>query len=154
MILVAGIHNDIYHYFQEHIKKYRLQDYLDTGVKLIFSDQKQDYFHKFNLALRDTDILWTKPSELSFYVALGIPIIIAPPIGSQEKFNKYWLEVVGGGVPQENPKYTHEWIIDYLNNGWLAEAALQGYLEVEREGVENIKKVVFGANQDTRNKKQ
>jgi len=29
----------------------------------------------------------TKPSELSFYTALGIPIIMSPTLGSQEKFN-------------------------------------------------------------------
>ena len=28
--------------------------------------------------MRTTDILWTKPSELSFYCGLGIPIIMAP----------------------------------------------------------------------------
>ena len=143
MILVAGIHNDVYQYFHERIKKYRLEDYVNNGIKLVHSDTKEDYFHKFNLALRDTDILWTKPSELSFYAGLGIPIVIAPTIGSQEKFNKYWLELIGAGLAQENPAYTHEWIIDYINNGWLAEAALQGYLEVEREGVDNIRKVVF-----------
>ncbi|MEK7164541.1 MAG: hypothetical protein AAB779_01200 [Patescibacteria group bacterium] len=127
----------------EQIKKHRLLDYLDLGVKLIYADTKEDYFHKFNVALRETDILWTKPSELSFYSALGLPIIIAPPIGSQEFFNKYWLEVIGAGIPQEMPMYAHEWLMDYLQNGWLAEAALQGYLEAPRKGVENIKAIVF-----------
>lgn len=143
LILVAGIHDQIHNYFMEQIKKHRLLDYLDLGVKLIYADTKEEYFHKFNLALRETDILWTKPSELSFYSALGLPIIIAPPIGSQEFFNKYWLEVIGAGIPQEVPTFAHEWLVDYLQNGWLAEAALQGYLEAPRKGVENIKKVVF-----------
>ncbi len=144
LILVAGIHDDVHDYFMRQIKRHRLSAYLDHGIKLIYADSKEDYFHKFNLALRATDVLWTKPSELSFYSALGVPIIIAPPIGSQEFFNRYWLEVVGAGVAQENPQYAHEWLIDYLDKGWLAEAALQGYLEVTRRGVENIKKVVFG----------
>ena len=47
-----------------------------------------EYFNTFNETLRETDILWTKPSELSFYAGLGIPIIIAPTIGSLEDFNK------------------------------------------------------------------
>jgi len=143
MILVAGIHNDVKDYFNKKIKEFRLFEYIGHGVKIISADKKEDYFKKFNSALRDTDVLWTKPSELSFYCALGVPIIIAPPIGSQEDFNKYWLEVIGAGVAQENSKYTHEWIIDYLNNGWLAESALQGYLEAPRRGVENIRKAVF-----------
>jgi hypothetical protein len=143
LILVAGIHNDVLQFFNERIAKARLQDYVGHGIKIISSDKKEEYFHQFNEALNNTDILWTKPSELSFYSALGIPILIAPPIGSQEKFNKYWLEVIGAGRAQENPKYTHEWLMDYLDYGWLAEAALQGYLEAPRHGVENIKKVVF-----------
>ena len=143
LILVAGIHNDVLEFFKKRITEFRLDDYVGHGIKIISADKKEDYFHKFNLALQDTDILWTKPSELSFYSALGLPIIIAPPIGSQEKFNKYWLEVIGAGLAQENSKYTHEWLMDYLDNGWLAEGALQGYLEAPRDGVENIKKVVF-----------
>ena len=143
LILVAGIHDNVYKYFADQIKRHRLTNYIDQGVSIIYADTKEEYFRKFNIALRTTDVLWTKPSELSFYAALGVPIIIAPPIGSQEHFNKYWLEVVGAGVPQEEPKYAHEWIIDYLDKGWLAEAALQGYLEVTRKGVENIKKIVF-----------
>ena len=143
MHMVAGIHNDIERYFQKKIKEFRLWNFMGKGIKIVAAQSKDEYFKEFNTALRKTDVLWTKPSELSFYCALGMPIIIAPPIGSQEKFNHYWLEVIGAGVPQENPKYTHEWIMDYLNNGWLAESALQGYLEAPRDGVERIKEVVF-----------
>ncbi len=142
--LVAGIHNDVLEFFKRSISEFRLDDYVGHGIKIISADRKEEYFHKFNLALRETDILWTKPSELSFYTALGVPIVIAPPIGSQEFFNRYWLEVIGAGITQENPKYSHEWLLDYLDNGWLAEAALQGYLEVPRDGVEHIKKIIFG----------
>lgn len=143
MYLVAGIHNDVLEFFKRQISEFGLDDYVGHGIKIISADKKEDYFHAFNLALRETDILWTKPSELSFYSALGVPIVIAPPIGSQEHFNQYWLEVIGAGITQENPKYTHEWLMDYLDNGWMAEAALQGYLEAPRDGVANIKKVVF-----------
>lgn len=143
MYLVAGVHNDVYDFFKKKIHEFHLEDYVGHGIKIITAQTKSSYFQRFNSALQSTDVLWTKPSELSFYCALGVPIIIAPPLGSQEHFNKYWLEVIGSGVYQENPKYAHEWIIDYLNNGWLAESALQGYLEAPREGVENISKVVF-----------
>ncbi|MDZ4221325.1 MAG: hypothetical protein U1C18_00450 [Patescibacteria group bacterium] len=142
MYLVAGIHNDVLEFFKRQISAFRLDDYVGHGIKIISADKKEDYFRAFNLALRETDILWTKPSELSFYSALGVPIVIAPPIGSQEHFNQYWLEVIGSGITQENPKYTHEWLMDYLDNGWMAEAALQGYLEAPRGGVENIKKAI------------
>ncbi len=50
--------------------------------------------------LRTTDILWTKPSELSFYTALGLPIIMTPPLGSQEEFNRKWLLTIASGTDQ------------------------------------------------------
>lgn len=146
LTLVAGIHDHIHLYFAEQIRKHGLGDYVGAGINIVSADSKAAYFQAFNQALRSTDVLWTKPSELSFYAALGMPIIIAPPIGSQEKFNKYWLEVIGAGIPQEEPNFTHEWLLDYIDKGWLAEAALQGYLEVTRRGVENIKKVVFNSS--------
>ena len=92
--------------------------------------------------MEKTDILWTKPSELSFYAALGLPIIIAPIIGSQEKFNKKWLLRSGFGISQENPRYTDQWLFDWLNQGYFAEAAMQGFIEGERFGVSNIKKII------------
>ena len=112
-------------------------------MEIIFSVDKEDYFKKFNEALRTTDILWTKPSELSFYTALGMPVIMAPTIGSQEEFNKEWLTKVGGGLMQENPKYTAQWLFDWVNSGWLSEAAMSGFLDGRQFGVKNIEKVVF-----------
>ena len=105
--LVAGIKNDIYRYFEEAVRECNLEDKCGKTINIIYSENKMDYFAKFNHTLLTTDILWTKPSELSFYSALGLPIIMAPPIGSQEKFNRAWLYSVGSGLKQENPKYTN-----------------------------------------------
>jgi len=141
--LVAGSRNDVYCYFHKIICQTGLRNRIDKNLKIIFTVDKIDYFKIFNEALRKTDILWTKPSELSFYTALGIPIIMAPTIGSQEKYNKYWLTKVGGGMVQEDPRYTHDWLFDWVNSGWLAEAAMSGFLDGRQFGVDNIKKVVF-----------
>jgi hypothetical protein len=141
--LVAGTRNDVYIYFKDYISKLGLSKVLNKNLHIIFSVHKEEYFSHFNDALRTTDILWTKPSELVFYTALGVPIIIAPPLGSQEKFNKIWLKTVGAGISQENPKLTHEWLFDWINSGWLAEAAMSGFLDGRQFGVQNITDVVF-----------
>jgi len=141
IILVAGIRSEVKEYFEENIKNMKLGN--NKNVEIIFAKNIYDYFRKFNQKLRVTDVLWTKPSELSFYTALGIPIIVAPPVGSQEDFNKKWLLALGSATPQENPKYTHQWFFDYLNSGRLAEAAMQGFIEGEKKGVYNIQKIVF-----------
>jgi len=102
-----------------------------------------DYFALFNKVLLTTDILWTKPSELSFYAGLGLPIIMAPTIGSQEDFNRTWLHAVGAGMEQEDPRYTHQWLFDWLESGWLAQAAMEGFLDAPKHGTYHIEKIVF-----------
>ena len=141
--LVAGVKNDVYLYYQEVIKKFGLNKKQNGHVTILYADNKPEYFTKFNQLLLETDILWTKPSELSFYAGLGLPIIMAPTIGSQEEFNKEWLTSIGAGVMQQNPRYTNEWLFDWLKSGWLAEAAMQGFLDAPRNGVYHIEEIVL-----------
>ncbi len=152
--LIAGVHNDVNRFFKENLKKIGLNSQIGKNIDIVFADKKNDYFKNFNLTLRKTDILWTKPSELSFYVALGIPIIISPPIGSQEKFNKKWLTIIGAGIPQENPKYAKEWLFDWLEGGVFVEAAISGYFEAAKYGTFNIEKVVFGQPEKIKKEKE
>ena len=135
LILVAGIRQEVRDYFLRHTR--------GTPVEVIFEKDMESYFKKFNQALRKTDILWTKPSELSFYSALGLPIVIAPPIGSQEEFNKRWLLRSGYGFEQRNLEYLDQWLFDWLERGHFAEAAMQGFIEGEKLGAHRIKKIVF-----------
>ena len=144
MILSAGIREKVKDYFLKNIKELNLEDNLGKNVEIIFEKDINDYFRKFNLALRKTDILWTKPSELSFYSALGIPIIIAPPIGSQEEFNKRWLLKSGFGILQENPNYINQWLLDWLEKGYLAEMAMEAFIEGEKLGTIKIQKICCG----------
>jgi len=142
MILVAGIKTFIKEFFLKKIKYLGLENCLNKNIEIIWAPDIENYFKKFNEALRTTDVLWTKPSELSFYTGLGIPIIISPSIGSQEDFNREWLLRHGSGIPQENPKYTDEWLSDFLSSGSLANAAMHGFIETKKYGTFNIEKIV------------
>lgn len=141
--LAAGSRNDVYGYFKSAIQDLKLQAQAERGlINIIYQEHKEDYFRDFNAALRTTDILWTKPSELVFYSGLGIPIIMSPPIGSQEEFNKLWLKTTGAGITQNDPRYTHEWLFDWLQSGWLAEAAMDGFLDTPKFGTYNIERII------------
>jgi hypothetical protein len=142
MILSVGVRESISEYFVEEIKKIGLENELERNIEIIFRRSVPEYFDGFNKALRETDILWTKPSELSFYSALGLPIIIAPPIGSQENFNQRWILKSGFGINQENPAYTSQWLFDWLSQGYLAEAAMQAFIEGEQLGALRINKEI------------
>lgn len=149
--LVAGTRNDVYTFFKDCITKNGLEKAFGRNLKIIYELDKEDYFRAFNLALRSSDMLWTKPSELVFYSALGLPIIIAPSVGSQEEFNHTWLKTIGAGISQNNPRYTDEWLFDWINSGWLAQAAMSGFLDGRQFGVRNIIDVVFnGVTEPTR----
>ncbi|MBP6942827.1 MAG: hypothetical protein KBB55_02165 [Candidatus Buchananbacteria bacterium] len=140
--LVAGVNHDVAQYYKKVIRSLRLSRHEGTNINILFEPTKDKYFKSFNRLLRRTDILWTKPSELSFYCALGIPIIMAPPIGSQEMFNRRWLQSIGAGIDQEDPRYTSEWLWDWLQSGWLAEAAMEGFIEAPKFGTYNIGQIV------------
>lgn len=140
VIISVGVREELKKYYENNVKGLGL----DGFVEILGGKTMEEYFDNFNLALRTTDILWTKPSELSFYSALGIPIIIAPPIGSQENFNKRWLLHIGSATPQEEAKYTDQWLFDLIYAGDLAELAMQGFVEIEKLGTFNIEKKVLG----------
>lgn len=140
VVLVAGNREEVADYFTEVIKQVGLSDC--KNVSVLLGRDKHDYFEKFDEALRKIDILWTKPSELSFYSALGIPIIIAPTIGSQEDFNSWWLRSIGGGIPQLDPEYCGEWLDDWLQSGWLARAAVAGFTNAPKRGTYRIEEIV------------
>lgn len=144
IILMAGIKYKVREFFFKIVKSLGLLANIDKNIEIVFADNIDEYFKKFNQKLRETDILWTKPSELSFYTALGIPIIIAPPVGSQEEFNKKWLLRIGSAILSENPKYADQWLFDYLKSGRFAEAAMEGFIETEKLGTYNIKKICLG----------
>ncbi len=142
-IIAVGVREDLIKYYADNLKDLRL----DGWVHVISAITTNEYFRLFNESLRETDILWTKPSELSFYAGLGIPIIIAPTIGSQEDFNKKWLLHIGAGTQQENPKYTDQWFYDLLNTGDFAEMAMQGFIEIEKMGTYNIERIIMSETQ-------
>lgn len=138
--LVAGNRPEVKAYFEEQIELNKITE--SDGVKIIFSSEKLEYFKIFNICLKETDILWTKPSEISFYCALGLPIIISNPVGSQEDYNREWLISLGAGIDSLNPEYVDEWLPDMLESGQLVRASVDGFLNGEQMGAYNIKKII------------
>jgi hypothetical protein len=137
--LVAGSRPEVRDYFIENLKVLGLD--ANANVKIIFNEDKIKYFKEFNRALQNSDILWTKPSELSFYAALGLPIIMSQPVGSQEDFNHEWLISIGAGIDSYDPEHVDEWLPDLLDSGRLARAAMDGFLNAEAMGTYNIEKI-------------
>jgi RNA-binding protein YhbY len=136
--LVAGVRHEVKEYFESVVENANIS----SGVDILYRDNKHDYFRAFNELIREADILWTKPSELSFYCALGLPIIISETVGSQEDFNRDWLLGLGAGVDSGPLDCLNEWLHDYIVSGRFARAALNGFLNAESMGTYNIEKLI------------
>jgi hypothetical protein len=141
--LAIGMRLELRYYFLKLIDELKLTDEIGDHINLLFALEKKTYFERFNALLHTTDIFWAKPSELSFYTALGLPFVIAPPIGSHEGFNKKWLLQIGSGVEQEDPRYVDQWLFDWIEKGILAELAWNGFMDAPLYGTENIMNAVF-----------
>jgi hypothetical protein len=145
--LIVGIKPEINKKVQFAIKSIGLKRAIENGsLGILFEPKREEYFQKFTELIRKIDILWTKPSELSFYAGLGIPIIMAPTIGSQEDFNRRWLMHIGAGLDQYNPKFVNEWLFDWINSGALARNAWNGYIEAPTHGLYRIEQAISGKN--------
>jgi hypothetical protein len=139
----VAIHKDVLKEILNYINILKLNRYRDKGVSIIYDRDAWKQLDKFNRALRQTDVLWTKPSELSFYSALGIPILLAPSIGTHEDLNRRWLDEIHAGVePADSLEYIHEWLFDLRDNGRLAEAAWDGFLKGRKLGTYKIEELI------------
>ncbi|HRZ64952.1 MAG TPA: hypothetical protein P5133_08495 [Spirochaetia bacterium] len=140
MNLVCGVRPEVRSYFEAAVKELGLEG--APGVSVIGGRGDAEYFDSFNRSLHETDIIWTKPSEMSFFVGLGIPIIMAPSVGSQEIFNRRWLEEIQAGIPQDEPRYASEWLFELLEQGRFAEAAWSGFLKARKYGTYKIHELI------------
>ena len=137
--LIAGVRAEVEEYFQ-NVKNELLPGC--DHLRVIYSPSKDQYFDLFAETMRHTDVLWTKPSELSFFAGLGIPIIMSPHIGAQELYNQKWLLEIQAAFPQEDPEYTGEWLYDLLNAGRLAECSWDGFLKARKYGTYKIEEIL------------
>lgn len=96
------------------------------GVELLFDPDVFAYIRRFNALLARADALWSKPSELTFFAALGLPFIAAPPVGKHEVANLRWAADRGAALEQRDPAAAGEWLSAWVKDGALAKAADAG----------------------------
>ena len=143
VMISVGIQKRIVEKVFGYINRLGLYGEIGKGVEVIFDPNPSVYLDRFNASLRQTDILWTKPSELVFYSALGLPIIIAPPIGTHEELNKRWLQEIHAGINPPGPvECCHEWLFDLRESGRFAEAAWDGFLKGRKLGTYKIERLI------------
>lgn len=138
VVLVAGVRAKVARRMIQWVKDAGLGAYLGTRVRVLWRPDFGSYYASFNGLLSDADVLWTKPGELVFYAGLGLPLILSPPVGVQEKSNSHWVLSGGAAVVQENPRTTGSWLMEWIEDGVLAGAAWSGYVRLPHDGTRRI----------------
>ncbi len=142
--LVAGIRPEVEARFREAIHEARMEPLLGNGIDILSAPTFPEYYARFNALLARTDVLWTKPSELVFYAALGLPLVLATPVGVHERYNRRWVRENGAGLADREVRFAAEWFTDWLADGVLAAAAWAGYMQLPKFGLYRILEAVTG----------
>jgi hypothetical protein len=138
LALVAGVRSEVAESLMTWIRENNLEEQLGSGVQVLFQNDLEEYFSRFNQLLAETDILWTKPSELTFYAALGIPLILSSPVGVHEWSNRRWAREHGAGLKQRDARFAAGWIQEWLSDGILAGVAWAGFTRLPKRGLYRI----------------
>jgi hypothetical protein len=136
LTLVAGTRAEVAERFERWIAQSGLGG--DARVSVLLEPSFRAYYQAFNALLATTDLLWTKPSELTFYGALGIPLILSEPVGVHESYNRRWARDRGAALKQRDPRHAGQWLIEWLEEGVLASCALAGQAAMPADGARAI----------------
>jgi hypothetical protein len=139
LALVAGVRREVAGCFERWLRENQLAGH---GVEVLVESDFRAYYRAFNALLARADVLWTKPSELTFYAALGLPLVFAPPIGAHERYNRAWAIEQGAGIEQGAPETAGQWLMRALEDGALARAAWAGFHRLPSRGLFNISAAV------------
>lgn len=101
------------------------------------------YYRSFNALLAGADVLWTKPGELVFYAALGLPLLLDHPLGDHERANRHWATDVGAALAAPEPAAAAEELATLAAGGVLATAAEAGFDALPRDGADRIAGIVL-----------
>lgn len=146
LTLVAGVRRAVADVFTEAIVRSGLEEQLASGViEILHEPSMAAYLARFHARLADVDVLWSKPSEMTFFGALGLPLVFCPPIGVHEAYNRRWAIEAGAGLKQREPRFAAEWLDDWLADGTLAGAAWSGFMRLPKFGLYRILEETLGA---------
>ncbi len=150
LTLVAGIRREVAALFAQQVRAAGLESCLAPNIEsaagpepgrpvsILLEADHDTYFDRFHALLGSADLLFTKPSEMVFFGALGLPLILTRPVGVHERYNRRWAVENGAGLKMRDPRHAGDWLREYLTEGTLAAAAWFGYLRLPKFGLYRI----------------
>ena len=138
LTLVAGARHAVLKELEAHVAHAGLTNELGRNLQFLYEPDLDRYFDRFDALLADTDVLWTKPSEMVFYAGLGIPLLLTEPIGVHEKYNRRFARENGAALKMRDATTVSERLVELLDDGNLAAAAWAGYRRMPNLGLYRI----------------
>jgi hypothetical protein len=145
--LVAGDRGDVRRRFQSWLASVHPAP-PPGAISILHRDSFLDAYRAFNRVLHDADVLWTKPSELSFYAALGLPLLLAPPVGDHERHNARWLVDNDAALPCPDAGELWPVLERELASGGLARRAFSGADRLPRRGLYRCARAIEVAEEE------
>jgi hypothetical protein len=150
LTLVAGVRRAVADRFARAVEDAGLGALAGAAVEILAAPDLPAYFRQFNAAVADSDALWTKPSELTFFAALGLPLVLAPYVGEHERLNGRWAMEHGAALKQHHPSGAAHWLTDWLVDGTLAQAAWSGFRSLPKQGLYEIAATFSSSGESSR----
>jgi hypothetical protein len=142
LALVAGVHRGVAAAFRRWLAAAGVRE--GEGAEVLLAGDFAAYEPSFNGLLARTDVLWTKPGELVFFGALGLPLLLAPPLGVHERRNRRLALRWGFAMDGRDPAAAPARVAAGLADGSLAEAAWRGFRRLPARGTWRILDIVAG----------
>jgi hypothetical protein len=138
LTLIAGVRREVADRFRRAVEDAGAGALVGGAIEILHAPDLPSYFRAFNAVIADTDALWTKPSELAFFAALGLGLVLAPAVGKHERLNARWATEHGAALRQHQPEGAAHWLADWLADGTLAQAAWSGFRSLPKQGLYEI----------------
>lgn len=142
--LVAGRRAEVRDRLEGIIERVGLGGRRGRGIEVLYGPDFHSYYAALNARLAEADLLWTKPSEMTFYAGLGLPLIFSDPVGAHEVKNRRWALESGAGLLPRKLEASFDWLEELLQDGTLAGAAYAGLSRFPADGVYRIADALAG----------
>ena len=144
LTLVAGVRRATATALTSFVARHAREALALGAVEVLHEPSFDGYLGRFEACLARTDVLWTKPSEMTFYGALGLPLVLTPPLGFHERINGRIARRRGFGFVSPPAGAAASWLEARLLDGSLARAAWAGRERMPCDGTYRIADLVRG----------
>lgn len=138
LALVAGVRPEVAAMFRDAVASAGLASLGPESLRIVAAPDLVTYFRAVESLLAETDVLWTKPSEMTFFAALGIPLLLAPPLGVHETRNRAYARQRGAALRAPSGPGAAAQVAAWTLDGTLARAAWRGFTRLPRRGTHRI----------------